>query len=246
MIVDTEEYRGFTICIHQDEVAESPREAFDELGHMACWHYRYELGDPGEVEDGETPVQWLNRKLVELWEMPPECVPAWEDGVLSDTELLDQGLEALAERAIVLHLYLLDHSGLWMRTKRFREDPQGWDTSYVGWIYLPLEEVRQEYGEISDETIERATRVLEREVETYSMYLSGCVYGYTLEPLERNKEITCDASCWGFYGSPDESGLLDEAKSSIRYEIKQYKERVKVEKERKREMDAFMRVAWAV
>lgn len=42
--IETIEYKGCTIAIHQDEMVESPRE-WDNLGKMCCFHSRYDLGD---------------------------------------------------------------------------------------------------------------------------------------------------------------------------------------------------------
>jgi hypothetical protein len=42
--IETVEYHGYTIKIWPDESPEFPRE-WDNLGTMACWHKRYELGD---------------------------------------------------------------------------------------------------------------------------------------------------------------------------------------------------------
>lgn len=48
--MNTEDYKGFTIEIRQDEVAEDPRE-WDNLGTMICWHREYRLGDKHDYEE---------------------------------------------------------------------------------------------------------------------------------------------------------------------------------------------------
>lgn len=45
MLQDTEEYKGYVIEIHSDEYAANPREEWDHLGTMVCFHKRYSLGD---------------------------------------------------------------------------------------------------------------------------------------------------------------------------------------------------------
>ena len=37
--------------IYQDDMAESPRECFEHLGTMACWHSRYMLGDKHDFSE---------------------------------------------------------------------------------------------------------------------------------------------------------------------------------------------------
>lgn len=43
------------VKVLQDDSAESPR-GFCNLGVMACWHRRYNLGD---VQPKESPEEWL-------------------------------------------------------------------------------------------------------------------------------------------------------------------------------------------
>ena len=58
--VETFEVNGKTVSLYHDDDPRSPRE-HDNLGHIVCWHRRYNLGDeqvrPGEhascIEDFE-------------------------------------------------------------------------------------------------------------------------------------------------------------------------------------------------
>ena len=45
----------YTLCVHYDEYAESPRE-WDNLGRMICFHSRYTLGDKHDYRD---PIDFL-------------------------------------------------------------------------------------------------------------------------------------------------------------------------------------------
>lgn len=115
-------------------------------------------------------------------------------------------------------LYLLDHSGVWMRTQRFAEDPQGWDTSKVGIIYVTHDDIKKEYGKLTKTTKEKARQLLLSEVSTFSDYISGERYGYTV----KDKEGEHIDSCWGFYGSDfEKNGLLEDARDAIDWEIKE-------------------------
>lgn len=120
---------------------------------------------------------------------------------------------------IALPLYLLDHSGLWMRTVRFLEDPQGWDTSAVGYIFVDFATIRKEYSvkRISRKLRRKVEDVLEQEVQTYSQYLSGEVYGYSA----RNARGEVVDSCWGFYGDEGEKDMVQEAQTAIDYAIQE-------------------------
>lgn len=50
-LIETEEYKGYAIELHQDEIMSNPRE-WDNVGTMICWHKGYELGDKHEFKDG--------------------------------------------------------------------------------------------------------------------------------------------------------------------------------------------------
>lgn len=170
--------------------------------------------------------------------------------ILGDKQdMIAEEIIALTERNDVEYfwLFLLDHSGLWMKTGTFACDAAGWDTSRVGIIYCTHEQIIKEYDELSDETIHKAKQLMQGEVETYSQYLSGEVYGYQIEPTDTNKSIECDDGCWGFFGYEwDRNGLMEYAKNSIDWAIKDYKKGVIENHKRKQEINTFMKSAWAL
>ena len=93
-----------------------------------------------------------------------------------------------------------------------------WDAGKVGIIYVTDEEVRKNYNvkRISAKLREKVIEHLKAEVKTYDQYISGDVYGYTVEDKDGNQID----SCCGFYGHDnEESGLLDQAKPAIDSEI---------------------------
>ncbi len=61
--IETKKVRGYTIEIHQDTDAESPRE-FSSFGTMLCGHRRYNLGDV-QIKDQGYINEVLRRKDVE-------------------------------------------------------------------------------------------------------------------------------------------------------------------------------------
>ena len=138
----------------------------------------------------------------------------------------DELLELIKRKDVIaLPLFLLDHSGLWISTSRYDCDPQGWDTSKVGYIWITYERIKQEMarpkrlkkGQINPDLqeikyltkrdIARATKRLLNEVETYNRYLTGDVYGYCITDPDN---IITEESCWGFFGIED---CIEEGKS---------------------------------
>jgi len=240
--IESIEYRGFNINIYPDDSPEDPRE-WDNIGIMACSHPNYILGDKdysNTKRGGCGGEEVLEAILADVVKNPGGIVEAW------GRQAVDKTVEIVEKcGGVIMPLFLLDHSGLWMSTGKYSCDPGGWDTSHVGFIFCTAAKIKEEYGE-GAEAMEKARRYLIGEVETYCQWLSGSVYGYSIEPKDTNKGIKCDDSCWGFYGYEwDKNGLLDHAKPSIDYEIEQYKKGVKLEKARQVQMAKFMRSCWA-
>ena len=177
-----------------DEEPMSPRSEFDNMGVMVCFHGRYDLGDK----------TGLNSKDFSSWNEVEEYLKKEKDAV------------------VILPLYLYDHSGLRMKVGSFRGLlPQGhaeFDSGQVGFIYVSRETVKKEYGDLSKESIEKATKHLEGEVETYDQYLRGEVYAWHIVRKTKcsqcgdENEETID-SCYGYYG--DEEDVMNELKSAL-------------------------------
>lgn len=94
---------------------------------------------------------------------------------------------------VALPIFMLDHSGITISTKRFACP---WDSGQVGFIFVTKEKLRQEFG-YKNVTAKRATKArlnLSNEVDTYDLFIRGEVYGY--EVTDKNGE--CVDSCWGF------------------------------------------------
>lgn len=168
-----------------DESPENPRTAWDNLGTMVCFHKRYDLGDNHNYSSSD----------YDSWDEMEKAIIKQEDV------------------AVILPLYLYDHSGITMNTTGFS---CGWDSGQVGFIFVSRETLRKEYSvkRISNKIVEKATKLLIGEVETYDQYICGDVYGFKVFKVE-----TCDNgceheeeidSCWGFYGDNFiENGLIE-------------------------------------
>lgn len=165
------------VKVFQDTDPASPRE-YDNVGVMACWHRRYNLGD---VQPKESPEEWLR--------------------------------ENAPEGSIVLPLFLYDHSGITMSTSSARFsafDHEGWDWGQVGVIVATPKKIRENFlvKRITKKIRERAESVLRAEVAEYDAFLTGDVWGFTVE--DDKGEI--QDSCWGFLGP---EGVLDAMKEHV-------------------------------
>lgn len=144
--LETFTYKGYTIEIHPDEDAASPRED-DNLTTMICFHRDYTLGDAHNYR----------REY---------------DGFQNGEEL-EARIKADYDVKLIKPLYLLDHSGITIRTGRYASDPGGWDTSFVGFVFVDAKGV-----EMCGTPPELWDDVLESEVRAYANYLEGGYVGY--------------------------------------------------------------------
>lgn len=210
--VEQFEHNGYIIRILYDIEPGSPRE-WDNVGTMVCWHNRYNLGDE---QPKLNPLEWKRELVLGQWKeawFPNDLREAMERGIDSNRyvdDISDEQIdEVLEKHFIILPLYLFDHSGIIMSTSSSRfsaVDSAGWDWGQVGFIYCSMEKARSEFSGTDAEITEKAIQCLTGEVETYSQYLEGDVYGYIIED-QNKKHID---SCWGFYGMED---VVDQAKA---------------------------------
>jgi hypothetical protein len=171
-----------TLEVTQDEYPNNPRHD-DNLSKMICFHGRYNLGDDHNYKHQD--------------------YSGWAE--------MEKAIIENEKPAIILPLYLYDHSGITISTTPFSCK---WDSGQIGFIFISKEKLRNEFSikRVTQKEIERATKILLAELETYDLYLRGEVYGYTL--INENGEI--EDSCFGFIGSDIETnGILDNINEKI-------------------------------
>lgn len=168
---------GNTVRIMIDNDPQDPRD-WDNLGRIASWHRRYSFDE----RDHETLEGF-------------------------DSQEFTKWLEST--NAIYLPLYLYDHSTLAISTQSWigRAQHAEWDSGQIGYIFVSLEEVREEHDwtRVSRKRREQIEKHLTAEVETLNQALTGTVLGYDVK--DRDGEAV--DSCWGFYGYSVEK-LLEE------------------------------------
>jgi hypothetical protein len=185
-----EPYHGHIIKIYHDPDAESPRE-WSNLGTLICWHRRYRLGDSHQFDSPEAFLRDLA-------------------GVSDQSDLsLDQLRERAERKAIILPVFLYDHSGLAMNTIGFHCP---WDSGQVGYVYVLLEAVREEFDvkRVNKALREKTEDILRGEIVSYDAYLAGRVYGYVVD--RDGEEVD---ACWGFLGHYELECLL-QARRAVR------------------------------
>lgn len=191
-----EQYKGYTIKIESDDTAESPRE-WDNLGTMVARHRDYKLGDK------VIPESFLHDSGEVVYIDTDEDIKEWIK-------------QEYGEVAVIKPLFLLDHSGISMSTSKHSCDPQGWDTSFVGFIFVTRAKVLKEYNvtRINKQLLAKLDGILTSEVNIYDKYLRGDVVGFVVEDAN-GAHVN---SCWGFYEVED---ALAEARSAIDFAIEE-------------------------
>ncbi len=114
-------------------------------------------------------------------------------------------------------LYLMDHSGLSIRTdpSLFQAcDSAGWDWGKVGFIYVSKRDMRKEWPSIRTdlELAHKAEAIMRAEVEEYDQYLQGDVWDWVIERECTDPEcgcwvhVDCCGGCFG-YEFAEQEGL---------------------------------------
>ena len=162
MKIDEFKLKGKTVEIHQDDLAESPRN-WDNLGTMAFFHRRYNVGDELEFYSPEELSDFL----------------ADEDPIALAVRGYDHGgLTISAGNSLGLFRYPYNDS---------------WDSGLLGYIYVTKERVRRDYGwkNLTKERIAKIESYLRSEVDIYDLYLQGRVYGYIATCDSCGEEDSC-------------------------------------------------------
>jgi hypothetical protein len=164
-------HAGFQIEIEQDMEPMDPRKDFDGFGKLLCSHKRYTLGDEHayKASDFHTWAEWQGQ------------------------------IEEDFDVAVLLPVYMLDHSGLTISTTPFSCP---WDSGQIGFIFCTNKQVLEEFAGDT----EKARQCLLGEVATYDQFLRGDVWCYIIRtPSARDghgEEIDGEVveSCGGFFG----------------------------------------------
>ena len=177
--LDSKEYKDYAIEIHMDDESGEeldPRTSCDNLGTMACFHSRYNLGD--KEHDVPAPNYY------------------------GDDETMEDYIWKEMKAAVVLPLFLYDHSGITISTGRNACDYGGWDTSSIGYTFVTKAKLRKEYGvkRISKKLLAKAEKILRIEVDEYDKYIRHDIYKVVImSPEDENGEREEVDSRYGFF-----------------------------------------------
>jgi hypothetical protein len=167
---------------------------------MTTYKYKNHLIKIEYDECHESPREWDNLGTMVCFH---------RNYILGDeTDLDQQTVQGIAnsKNHEALPLYLLDHSGLTMKTSPFNDH---WDSGQVGYIFCSHNKARKRFDwenkKLSNEQKKEILKTLEREVDLYNKYMQGEVFYFSIEGDWTD-------SCGGFYSVEE---ALCEAKNGI-------------------------------
>lgn len=186
-MIETFTHNGFTVQIHQDNTGtDSPRHD-SNLGTFWTGERRHRSPDKvtGDI------LAALSKAL--------RCMAGW-----------DSVTKALDLQAVWLPVWKYEHGGVAYVAAMSNPFSCPWDSGQAGIIFALKADVRKEYGvkRVDAKTRAKALEVLKGEVQTYSKWANGEVYGYTVTDAT-GEEVD---SCWGFIG--DLEHVREEAKAA--------------------------------
>lgn len=153
---------GKTLEIHVDQTPQNPRNDWDNLGTMVCFHRNYNLGDKHDY----------NKNDYNSWKEMFKAIDKNEDAL------------------VILPLYLYDHSGITMATSPFDCPWDSGQVGFI-FVSKEKVRKEYNVKRISPKIAEKVGEVLEAEVKTYDQYLTGDMYGFIVKDEEGNEEDSC-------------------------------------------------------
>lgn len=189
--IETYEHAGLTINIYPDEGPESPR-GWDNAGKLVIYSGR--RGNFQEVNELDMTFR-------------PDDYAGWDE--------LEKNVMECYPKCELLPVYRFEHSDVAYSTTPFGDR---FDSGRVGFILCERETIIKEWGKkiASAYARRKARECMVCEVETYSLWANGEVYGYVLTD-ERGDDLPGEYqdSVWGYYGLEDVKEAAEEAADTI-------------------------------
>ena len=166
-----------------DSPSDNPREAFNPITKMWCWHRRYNVGD-------EKPA-------------------AYDINNFADWDEIEEAIWKNEKPVALLSVWGYDHGGLSISTN----NPNcRWDSGKIGFIFFPRSELSQlGYKRATKKAIEKAKAWLKADVQEYDDWNNGNVWRLTIEDtsvLDGSRDW-CAGSYIGTLNDDPNSGLLN-------------------------------------
>lgn len=219
--------KEYLLTVEHDDDAESPRDMYDNISTVYCWHKHYTIGDDKPKE--KTAWDVLADMCEKYTNMEADDIDA-----ASENDMIRELQQA--KDIVIKYISCYEHSGITISTAITTYPYNNrWDSSIIGFAFIDKETFETNCGAYKDWK-RRAMDIIDSEVKTLDDYLRGEVFSYTLEEkVHVHNEKKCPHcgevlevddyddwevvdGCSGFYGDELESnGILDELPIEIQF-----------------------------
>jgi hypothetical protein len=219
--------KEYFLTVEQDDYAENPRDMYDNISTIYCWHTYYIIGDDKPKE--KTARDVLADMCEKYTNMEADDIDA-----ASENDMIRELQQA--KDIVIKYISCYEHSGITISTA-ITTYPYNdrWDSGIIGFAFIDKETFEINCGVYKDWK-RRAMDIIDSEVKTLDDYFRGEVFRYTLEEkVHVHNEKKCPHcgevlevddyddweavdGCSGFYGDELESnGILDELPTEIQF-----------------------------
>ena len=219
--------KEYLLTVEHDDYAESPRDMYDNISTIYCWHKHYTIGDDKPKE--KTAWDVLADMCEKYTNMEADDIDA-----ASENDMIRELQQA--KDIVIKYISCYEHSGITISTA-ITTYPYNdrWDSGIIGFAFIDKETFEINCGAYKDWKYQ-AMDIIDSEVKTLDDYLRGEVFCYTLEEkVHIHNEKKCPHcgevlevddyddwevvnGCIGFYGDELESnGILDELPTEIKF-----------------------------
>lgn len=204
-------HKGYTIDIFPDNDVENP--LMEDSGMPTLVLHRQAERHFGWTTDQE----WGERLNDALDEIAGRGVVTHLYGPGGALDIVSRWMRVCYGISTVMPVSAMQHSGttVYLGSGRHWEDTGGWDSGWIGWLFVTPEQLAQ-WGTTPVARVEEAIRGA---FKAFAAWVEGDCYGYTITAPD-GEEID---SCWGYYGSecfeePD-GWVLQECREVIDHHI---------------------------
>lgn len=193
-MIESLEQNGYTVEIHLDDECDSPRHEGNLGLFLGFPHRDYVIGD-SRVNPNEYTRTCPACLADDRRPQCPRCEGYGQVAPTNEAQLMEWVREDHGAR-VIRKVGMIDHSGVsfYMGGGASASDPGGWDSGTCGYIMDTPERLAEMGCELL--TDEQIAASLTSEIEEYSAWSSGDVYGIVIKDGNGDQVD----SCWGYIG----------------------------------------------
>ena len=170
---------------------------FKEFGVKVIITQDFDFDNPREWAEGTKMIVFHNEVRGDKHDYDFNHYEGWDE--------MEADILRKEKPAVILPLYLYNHSGLSISTEPFS---CRWDSGQIGFILMDKKTAAANVSQkiVTAKGRENAIKRLIDEVKIYDQYLNNDVYHFKVKDLKTKDEVN---SCGGFYGDTDDNGIFE-------------------------------------